>query len=70
MIKSWKSLREHAMKIINFKMKKLKLITKQQQESYETAKVRYICEEKLENKYVTDKKHDKVRDHSHSNTGI
>ena len=35
-------LREHAMKIINFK-KKLKLLTKQQQESYENAKICHIC---------------------------
>ena len=32
------SLREHTMKIINFKKKKIKLITKEQQESYENAK--------------------------------
>ena len=31
-------LREHAMKIINFKNKKMKLLTKEQQESYENAK--------------------------------
>ena len=40
------SLREHAMKIINFKKKKMKLLTKEQQESYENAKVCYICKEK------------------------
>ena len=33
-----KYLREHAMKIINFKKKKLKLSKKEQQESYETHK--------------------------------
>ena len=32
------SLREHVMKIINFKKKKVKLITKKQQESYENKK--------------------------------
>ena len=31
-------LREHVMKIINFKKKKVKLITKKQQESYENKK--------------------------------
>ena len=31
-------LREHAMKINNFKKKKLKSLTKEQQESYENAK--------------------------------
>ena len=35
------SLREHAMKIINFK--KMKLLTKEQQESYENAKHCCIC---------------------------
>ena len=33
------SLREHAMKIINFKKKKMKLLTKEQYESYENAKI-------------------------------
>ena len=37
------SLREHAMKIINFEKKKMKLLTKLQQESYENAKICYIC---------------------------
>ena len=36
-------LREHAMKIINFKKKKMQLLTKEQQESYENVKVCYIC---------------------------
>ena len=36
-------LRDHAMKIINFKKKKMKSLTKEQQESYENAKVCYIC---------------------------
>ena len=31
-------------------------LTKEQQESYENAKICYICEEKFENKYVKDKK--------------
>ena len=35
-------LSKHAMKIINFKKKKMKLLTKEQQESYENAKVCYI----------------------------
>ena len=38
-----KFLREHAMKIINFKKKKLKLLTKKQPESYENTKICYIC---------------------------
>ena len=44
------SLREHTMKIINFKKKKMKLLKKEQQESYENAKMCYICKEKFENK--------------------
>ena len=43
----FQSLKEHAMKIINFKKKKMKLITKEQQESNENAKICYICKEKL-----------------------
>ena len=38
------------------------LLTKEQQESYES----FICEEKFENKYLKDKKYRKVRDHSRS----
>ena len=44
------SLREHAMKIINFKKKKMKLLTKELQESYENAKICYICNGKFESK--------------------
>ena len=42
-------LREHKMKIINFKKKKMKLLTKELQKSYENAKICYICKEKFEN---------------------
>ena len=58
-------LREEAMIIINFKKKKMKLLTKEQQESYENAKICYICKEKFENKYLKDKKCQKVSDHCH-----
>ena len=44
-------LREHAIKVINFKKKKMKLLTKEQQESYENAKICYICKEKFKDKY-------------------
>ena len=37
--------RKHAIKIINFKEKKMKFLTKEQQESYENAKICYICKE-------------------------
>ena len=35
------------MKIINFRMRKMKLLTKDQQESYENAKICYISKEKI-----------------------
>ena len=40
-------LREHAIKIINFKKKKMKLLTKEQKESYENAKICYFCKKNL-----------------------
>ena len=63
-------LRKHALKIINFKKKKMKLLTKEQQESCQNEKICYICKEKLENKYLKDKKYRKVRDHCHYTGGI
>ena len=54
-------LKEHTM--INFKKKKMKLLTKERQESYENAKICYICKEKFENKYLKNKNYRKVRDH-------
>ena len=59
------SLRKHAMKIIDFKNKKMKLLTKEQQESYENAKICYICKERFENKYLKDEKYHKVRGYCH-----
>ena len=53
------------MKIINFKNKRMKLLTKEQQESYENAKICYICKEKFENRHLNNKKHRKVKDHFH-----
>ena len=63
--RSCEFLRGHTMKIINFKNKKMKLLTKEQQESYENAKICYICKEKFENKYLKDEKYHKARDHHH-----
>ena len=40
-------LREHAMKIINFKKKKMKLLTREHQESYEHRKICYISLEEI-----------------------
>ena len=41
---------EHAIEIINFKKKKMKLLAKEWQEIYENAKICYFCKEKCENK--------------------
>ena len=43
----------------------MKLLTKEQQESRERAKICYICKENNENKCVKDKTCCKVRDHCH-----
>ena len=58
------SQRQHAMKIIS-KIKKMKLLTKREQESYENAKIFYICKEKFEDKYAKDKKYCKISVHCH-----
>ena len=50
-------LREETMIIINFKKKKMKLLTKELQESYENAKSVIFEIQKLENKYLQDKKY-------------
>ena len=63
-------LREHAMKLIHFKKKKMKLLTKNQQESYENSKIGYIFNEESKNKYLKDKKYHKVRDHCHYTRNI
>ena len=57
--------RKHAIKIINFKKKKTKLLTKKQYESYGNTKICYICNEKLKHKSLKDKKYCKVRDPCH-----
>ena len=48
------SLGKYAMKIINFKKKKMRLLAKEQQESYENTEIFYTCREKFKinkNKY-------------------
>ena len=40
----------------NFKKKQMKLLTKEQQELYENAKICHICKEKIESKYLKDEK--------------
>ena len=42
-----KSRREHAMKIINFEKKNIELLTNEQQESHENAKIYDIYQENL-----------------------
>ena len=49
------SLREHAMKIISFKKKKMKALIKEQLESYENPKICYISKEKFESKCLKGK---------------
>ena len=41
----------------------MKLLTKEQHQSYENAKICYICREKIKNRYVKEIKYCKVRDH-------
>ena len=43
----------------------MKLLTKEQQESYEKTKICYICKEKFENKCLKDNKYRKVRHNCH-----
>ena len=47
------------------KKKKMKLLTKEQKESYENANICYICKGKFENKHLKDKKYCKVGNHRH-----
>ena len=49
MKKSCEHLRELAIGTINFEKKKIELLLNEKQESYENAKICYICKEKLEN---------------------
>ena len=58
-----KSLREHAMKIINFKKKKMMPLTNEEQKSYLNQANCHICKRKFEDKYTNDKKYHRVRDH-------
>ena len=57
-------LREHAMKILISKRKN-EIFTEEQQESYENAKICFICKEKFGNKNLKGKKDCKVRYHYH-----
>ena len=50
---------------INFKKKKMKLLTNEQQKSYQNVNICYICKEKFEDEYIKDKKYREVKDHFH-----
>ena len=43
----------------------MKLLIKEQQGSYENAKICYIYQKTFQNKYLKDKAHRKVKDHCH-----
>ena len=45
-------LREHAMKITNFRKKKIKLLTKEQQEPNENRKIYNLCTKKKKKKKI------------------
>ena len=66
--KDCECLREHAMKIINFK-KKNETINKRAAKIIWKFKTQFknlnICKEKFENKYLKDKKYHNVRDYCH-----
>ena len=48
----------------------MKLLAKEQQDSYENAKICYICKEQFENKYLENKEHYKVTDHVIDNNSL
>ena len=60
----WESIIEQAIKFINFKKRNMKLLAKEQQNSYENEKICYICKEKIENKHLENKEHCKVMNRS------
>ena len=53
------------MEVINFKKTKIKSLTNGQQKSYQNAKICYICKRNFEDKYASDKKYRRIRDHCH-----
>ena len=57
-----KDLREHATKIINYEKKTMIPLTKEQKIHYNEQEICYICKKEFD---TSDKKHCKVRDHSH-----
>ena len=55
MKKLFEPLSEHKMEIINFKKKKMKPLTNEQQKSYQIVKICFIWKEKFEDKHAKDK---------------
>ena len=62
MKKFCKDLREHATKIINYETKDMIPLTKKEEENHNNQKVCCMCKKEFD---TSDKKHHKVRDHSH-----
>ena len=65
MKKLFECLENHGRTIISFKRKEKKLLTKEQQESYEKTRIFYICKEKFKDEYAKDKRCCKVKYHCH-----
>ena len=63
--KFYKSLREHAMQIINFETKKFVPLTNEKYELYIKQINCYICKNKFEHKYTDNKDNCKVKDYCH-----
>ena len=62
MKKFCKDLKEHATRIINYEKKKIIPLTKEEKINHNDQKICYICKKEFDK---SDKKHHKVRDHSH-----
>ena len=65
MKKFGESIREHAIKIINFEKKKIILLPSKDYESNLNQENCPICKENFKHKYTTDKNYFKVRDPCH-----
>ena len=65
MNKFCESLREHAKNIIDFEIKKMLLLTKENLKSHQDVNVCYICGKRILQKLAKNKNYRKVRDHSH-----
>ena len=59
------SLKKHTKKIKSFKNRKNRLLTNKPHQSYENAKICYICKEKFGDKYGEDNEYLEVSNHCH-----